>query len=241
MHPLQLNHYRQKSRGTSLIEVLVVISLVGILTSLMYMGIRNIRGTAHAAQCVSNMRQLGMAILEFTVNNNGNIMPRKLSAELEAKEPHVHAYWNRRLHREGYIDGPVNNAPLNPILFCPSLLPEGHPEVANQGYGMRAWRGTAVTLDSYLPINKIPNPSRFFILADSVTMQAGVQTQWYTIQLGEGQSNRVHLRHDNKANTFFADGHVKAMEENYFHSLVETEPEFTYRAILAVKELSTGD
>lgn len=236
-----MNYRTFRKPGMSLTEVLVAITLVGVLAGILYPVYSKVRTAAHLSQCTSNIRQLGMAILEFAGNNNGRIMPRKLSAALQEQEPHVHAYWNRRLYNEGYIQGPVNNAPLNQIMFCPSLQPEGHPEVANQGYGMRAWRGTAVTLDSYLPINTIPNPSRFFILADSVTMQAGVQTQWYTIQLGDGQGNRVHLRHNHKANAFFADGHVEAMGEDYFHSLVEIEPEFTYRAILAVNELPDSE
>lgn len=225
--------------GMSLLEMLIVIAVVAVLMGLIYPFYAKVRDSAHASLCMSNIRQTGMAILEFAGNNNGKILPRKLSDALKAQEPGVQQYWLRRLHSEGYIEGPVNNAPLNQIMFCPALLTAGRPpEIHTQIYGMRAWRGTLVTLDSYLPINSIPHPSRFFILADSVKMEGGVPAQWYTIQLGEGQGNRVHLRHNNKANAFFADGHVEAMEGDYFHSLVNTEPEFTYRDILAVKDLS---
>lgn len=185
--------------------------------------------------CLSNLRGLGNAVLEFAANNQGKILPRKLPDNLRALEPGVNSYWIRRLYQEGYLDdGPVNTThPLPKSYYCPSLVPDGPLEVtSSHTYGMRAWRGTKITLDYYLPMNIVDHPSRFFLLADSISGR----TQWYTIQLGDGQSNAVHSRHNGRANTFFLDGHVEAAGKEYFESLIVQEPEFTYRPFTVVPE-----
>ncbi|MGC8642045.1 MAG: DUF1559 domain-containing protein [Isosphaeraceae bacterium] len=65
-HPI-LRACRQARAGMTLIELLVVVFIIGLLIALFLPAVISSRGAVRRAECVNNLRQLGVAIQSFEV------------------------------------------------------------------------------------------------------------------------------------------------------------------------------
>lgn len=76
-----------KRRGFTLIELLVVIAIIAILAAMLAPVIMQAKESAKIRSCVSNLRQLGLAISRYVEDNDGYGLPQ--NSPLSLKNPWV--------------------------------------------------------------------------------------------------------------------------------------------------------
>ena len=60
------NRTAAASRGFTLIELLVVISIIALLAAILFPVFSRARESARRSACLSNMKQMGLALLQYT-------------------------------------------------------------------------------------------------------------------------------------------------------------------------------
>jgi len=129
-------HARRHS-GFTLVELLVVIGIIALLISILLPALNKAKRSANNVQCMSNMRQIAMAMLGYSNANHGILIPMRITAATTAYP--YGFYWANELVNEHYITAP--NAVLSPTVAN-----------LNQNSAFRCPEGTA---DMHLSLSAI--------------------------------------------------------------------------------------
>jgi prepilin-type processing-associated H-X9-DG protein/prepilin-type N-terminal cleavage/methylation domain-containing protein len=200
----------------TLIELLIVIAIIAILASMLLPALNQARAKAHAISCTSNQKQLGLSISMY-LNDYENL--------LYANSYDAYATYKTSLVKGGYIT-------KDSLIFgCPSA-PVYKPPFANDtifnniGYGFR-WYAMVSYEHGYLKSSnnicglnakRISSPAAFWLLGDSLAANYLI-SPW--CQIASLHHSTCAMRHSNRANFLFLDGHVAAMEPREFYDNVK--------------------
>lgn len=118
-----MTHTRPGKNAFTLIELLVVISIIALLVGILLPALGAARKTAQRAVCLSNQRQIGVAMMAYATNNDDRLPYNYYY------EDGIETRWWHRLILDGAAVGSVEEGATS-NLVCPS---DEYPYVADTG------------------------------------------------------------------------------------------------------------
>ncbi len=196
---LRIASYESQSALT-LLELLVIVGIISILTALLMPSLKNARDAGKGAACLSNLRQIALALNLYANENDGGLPP------LYGGSSPPESRWTWRLQPYG-LKGRVIFCPLDPNLTLSSTLldPDNRK---NHSYILNAFSELAPQIGQSVSLWNLPNQSEIVLLSEKKPTVPG----YYVEIPGEDPEQLLdQARHLGKANYLFADGHVRAL------------------------------
>jgi prepilin-type processing-associated H-X9-DG protein/prepilin-type N-terminal cleavage/methylation domain-containing protein len=217
--PRSRDRFSPPAYGWTLVELLVVIVIVAVLASAVFALSKRGLASARAATCVSNVRQVGMAILAQAGENHNKLIPLQPSKNSETgKRPPI---WTVQLAREGYLsswngkgDAPCGKGVwTGPECDFMSNAYGGYGVVEGAIFAYEEGRAFGAKETGSLRLTAIKSPSRTWLLGDASPSAAKPEKGWYAIWSPPARwsTHGPAGRHRGKVNVCMVDGHVESL------------------------------
>jgi prepilin-type N-terminal cleavage/methylation domain-containing protein/prepilin-type processing-associated H-X9-DG protein len=209
---------RKRLHGFTLVELLVVVSLIVLLIAMLLPAVGRARDAARTAACAANMRQVYMGLSMYAADNRGLVPPASFQ---ELNPPYTWRTWVNPLLT--YLPSTMTRSivAMPKVFICPSETVE---PAGRSSYGINPHLGD--DLGNSIPAIKpdkskdgsngwyrLPStvrPVELYLFADAGVNSAGGQLYYMTNPaLDDVQFFNV-LRHPGPRglNVTYADGHV---------------------------------
>lgn len=214
----------------SLVELLIVASVIAILLAMLLPALGKARATAQRINCASNMKQLGVGFVQYQadyedfyplVGSVGNWTQNGVSDNdwfnmgkiaLDRITPYLIPGG-----KSCSLPWPNNTLPASPIFVCPANTKTRHP---GKNYAANHYViGRPDVEPTRYRSNLIKQPSRQFLYTEGNTHTFDWNTAHLNITPGTPATARGNFdfRHDaNGINFLFADGHVAFCSLPYY-------------------------
>lgn len=182
-------------RGFTLIELLVVIAIIAILAAILFPVFARARENARRASCSSNMKQIGLGVMQYSQDYDELYVPRNIRINS------TDIAWHQLI--QPYVKSTqLMRCPSNPENTIVSFAAaEGYPAV-NRSYAMSGWIGGSA-------LSRVQAPATKVMVAE--IWRQGWNDYGNTHWTGTQWEDSGFLGHLSTGVYLFADGHVKAL------------------------------
>jgi prepilin-type N-terminal cleavage/methylation domain-containing protein/prepilin-type processing-associated H-X9-DG protein len=208
---MRLPFYRQACcRAFTLIELLVVIAIIALLAAFLFPVFQKVRENARRTTCQSNLKQIGLALMEYTGDNDDALPPGAYSTP-----DGLTVTW-RQLAFPYVKSVQVFTCPSNPYH---SIYTDVDNDTFFASYGSND--SVLQTGDQTALLSEIQNPSTIFIVGESDGIGYKLNNppnpplnspNCGMCDLHPPDSHTdLFAGHFDRSNWLFADGHVRAL------------------------------
>jgi prepilin-type processing-associated H-X9-DG protein/prepilin-type N-terminal cleavage/methylation domain-containing protein len=208
----------------TLLELLIVIAIIAILTSMLLPALRRANAVSKKIACTSNMKQVFVGNFNYASDNNGYIPPSCGIQNGGFIVPYS-KYWSDVIVYQGYLEVPVVNAygaldgvPPSGVMLCPGETRRNYVGGTEwlswlgthfgQGYSISySYDEDGIIVDAHvrwLRFSAIPKPSEICFLGDKNMSDETTRSYKLNPYL---LLETVSFRHSGGANFVFSDGH----------------------------------
>jgi prepilin-type N-terminal cleavage/methylation domain-containing protein/prepilin-type processing-associated H-X9-DG protein len=182
-----------RRKGFTLIELLTVVAIIAILAAILMPVFAKARAKARSTSCISNLKQISIALIQYSVDYDGS-----------GPFSTCGSFWEAKL-------GDAGLAPKmywDPVALTYSIWPPMYSCPEGGAYGMNYYRGShgpAGACNGAAPwrFDDAKQPERTLLVADAVGVLACTPASFYNPNGDETP------RHQSLVNIAYHDGHVK--------------------------------
>jgi prepilin-type N-terminal cleavage/methylation domain-containing protein/prepilin-type processing-associated H-X9-DG protein len=209
----------RRDRGFTLIELLVVIAIIAILAAILFPVFAQAREKARATTCLSNLRQVGLALQMYAQDYDETLQPTRVDIGNFA-DPKAPA---------NFLGSIMPYTKNKGIFVCPSSV-DANQNPAYKGSGCTdiscsSLQGNAVVMGRSLAV--VPNPADIIYLDENHFKwhiawlrpaeypKKGQFMYWHWNQgsgQGPGRVEQYNNVHTDGGNVVYVDGHAKHMK-----------------------------
>ncbi len=203
-------YQRNVRMGFTLIELLVVISIIALLVALLLPALSAARRSARELQCLTNIRQLGMATLSYVDQHRGFLPNQGVPDESQWVYRLFPVVYDRPAATPWFIAGDPNPPPglVGTVFECPDIR-----QVDTRDLQLRGLTMPTVMRSYGLNHRIIDNTSTTADRLDALPRASGVALLSDVYNSSSMLRSAVARRHANmRCNAVYADGHAQSVD-----------------------------